>query len=848
MKRPWRRREQGVSSARLTPRAGRRGALAIDDEGVLMLPDGQLRGVLELDSLNLASYSPDEQDTLADLFAGVAAALLPGQTLQIVVESQPVQAAQVLAEVFAHVQPRAPALAAFTTAWRPWLEERCGQTHVPDLHFYAVFSPATERPMGTTALKAALLGKRPDQGEARRDLEQASRDLTAAFKSMNLGPRRLRGAAMRRLVASHVGPQLRLTEELDALVTDAEMAASLYVLQLPHRTTPGWLRDLIALDCPYRLAIHLEGRDRYAERKRLERKRRGFSLATRADSRQRGLSSVDATRAQGEMERQIDDLLGDPHNAIVRMGLYLTLFASSRGDLRERVARARALIRSRLGAEVAWARGAQLPLWRSTLPLGVDVARFRQRTRTETVGNSLPFLSHNPGTRTGYPLGFTQIGHELALLNLAESSLPNALCNVIGKTSSGKTFLVQKLLLWTLLTGGRVTIVDRSPGHYETLRAVVGGVTARMADASPRTINIWDRGGGETTPARKIAFVLDAHEILLRDPGHPLDGLQKALLEEGIREVYAGHPDGSAPLESELVAWLHAAAGRHGDAAKRTALEDMAYRLQPYVGEGQYAALVDRPTSVDMDSPLLIFDLEDLPAPLYAFALFAAAEALDRRAKRRSQREGTDPAVVREALVIDEGWFILKYAGAGAWIDELARKGRHWGMVMFFISQQLSDTTDDPHAASLITQGSVRFLFRQDEAPSRSGAGGLSWLATALSLSPVEARQIQRLGGVEREYTEMFLWRDNKHTGARRGVVTVIAHPLEYWLFVSGKSERLRRDRMIAACGGDVWAAIQALASDEENSGQLALDSTAGGLSPAAPTVPESRDLARLVD
>ena len=70
---------------------------------------------------------------------------------------------------------------------------------------------------------------------------------------------------------------------------------------------------------------------------------------------------------------------------------------------------------------------------------------------------------------------------------------------------------------------------------------------------------------------------------------------------------------------------------------------DLALTLGPYVGTGQYAPIVDRPTGVDLDSPLIIFDLEDLDEQMYAFAIFAATEAVDRRAKRRSAREGTEP-------------------------------------------------------------------------------------------------------------------------------------------------------------------------------------------------------------
>lgn len=799
-----------------------KGLPAVDDEGVLTLPNGELRGVLELESVNLASMTPGEQDALAASFAATCASLVPGQHLQILVESHPANASDVLPALFAQVTPPTRALAEFSALWRSWLEEQFSRAHVPDLRFYALFSPARERLVGVAALRAALGGTTREPGEERRDLEQGGRDLLALCKRMGLAPRRLRGAAVRALLARALPLEtLSLRESLDAVEIhvggeEITYAASLYVLEWPARTSPGVLADLVALDCPYRLALHITGRGRYAERVRLERKRSRLSLALRAArSSGRGLVRVEMEQARAEIDGQVEALL-DPRSAIVQLGLTLTLLAPTREALRTAVARARSLFQARLGAEVATARGLQLPLWRTTLPLGVDAAGLRTRARTETAGNLLPFLSHNPGTRTGYPLGFTAAGHELALLDFAERSLPNALCNVLGKSGSGKTFLVQKFLLWTLLTGGRVTIVDRSPGHYETLRSVVGGTTARLADPAPRTINIWDRGGGDVSLERKVAFVVSAHEILLRPGGAGgLEPLVRAILEQAITDVYTVS-DGT-PLERDLVAWLHDAGTTLGDAAERQVCRDLALTLGPYVGAGQYAPIVDRPTGVDLDSPLIIFDLEDLDEQMYAFAIFAATEAVDRRAKRRSAREGTNPAVVREALVIDEGWFILKYAGAGAWIDELARKGRHWGLTMFFISQQVSDTTDDPHATSLLTQGSVRCLFRQQDAPSRAGAGGTGWLAAVLGLSEEEVRQVQRLGGSEEEFVEMFLWRDSKQTGPRRGIVNVPAHPLEYWLFTSEPNrDRPRRDAMIRACGGDVWAAVKALAADEE--------------------------------
>ncbi len=64
----------------------------------------------------------------------------------------------------------------------------------------------------------------------------------------------------------------------------------------------------------------------------------------------------------------------------------------------------------------------------------------------------------------------------------------------------------------------------------------------------------------------------------------------------------------------------------------------------------------------------------------------------------------------------------------------------------------------------------------------------------------------------------MLLLRESRESATvRRGVVQVIAHPLEHWLMSSDPLRDVpRRTAMIEACGGDVWAALSALAAGTE--------------------------------
>lgn len=1036
-------RVRTAAATLLLPFDGEQG-LTINDDGIITLPDGSLRAILRVDGIALECRSPSEQDSLAALFGRLANSLAPGQTLQVLVESQPINAEAAVRDVFRDLRPEVPELREFMALWRPWLERQLRRGHVPNLKFYLVVSPPPARAnpldagmgigMGTLhhkrdvqldlraleqtiddtgrhlkrmSLACRRLGRGPalkllwscvhapgtvcptweelDQG-AEDELEvreQAARERAAAAAARQadvrarvmaiprafMGGLTLKKAGLARLLArtfpgratdkaglqrrdsaerrrgwtmprrravtgalaldgaavgvaalqaghpveqtrvarrwrsarlgtirsvpwfsragerrkasgdgsanerpvstatetemganaktnpqkrgrfgpkalvarrSHAAAEPNLKERIARveaelvrerlcaievqesqlrLTVDGALTRSLFILRPPDVTDPGWFDALVGLDCPFRLAIHMEGLDREQERSKLKRKRRQLNVVNISSASSSGIADVDMSSAQREAARLIDTMRS-MHHGLVRTGVYLTVLARDAERLNDYASHASSAVVTRLGAELGRGIGYQLPLWQSTLPLGVDAAGRRYRLPSETIGNAFPFLTHSPGMARGYPLGFSAIGNELVLLDPADPGLPNALMNLVGRSGSGKTFLALKLILYTLMLGGRATVVDRA-GHYQTLLKVVGGSLAPLGSReNPPALNMWDYSGG-IVDGNKIGWIVDAHEIMLaQQAGDHLSAVQRAILEQGVRRVYAAHADGSIPLEHELHAWLEREEKNSSrPASERLLVRELAAGLLPYVKDGRFAPLMDRPTSVDLESRLLVFDIADLGSNqnIQALAMLLIAEAVERRAKRRTLREGADPSRVRELLVIDEGWFLVKYGAGGAWIEQVARQGRHWGLFLCFITQQLSDLVNDPTAASLFNAASCQLLFRQKD----EGAGpesGLRWLSKVLALSDEEVRQMQQLSGVRGEYTEMFLIRESKDAStARRGIVRIMAHPAEYWMFSSEPlRDRPQRERMIKACDGDVWAAVKALAEGKE--------------------------------
>ncbi len=834
----------------------RRRRIEVRPDGIQVGVDGRQRAVLAVGGVYHDTQSDDERDGTAAAAAALVAGLLPTQEVQLLVRSNPLDRDQLLAQVAAETAACPPALHPYRTGNRAWWADELRDRHQARRDFYAVVSPLPGR-------------HAPGSSGERAALDAAVRGIVRHLTTMGVDTARLDGPTVAALLAHSLpagpapgpgpgpghGPDGAVTFEVPDL-TDAEerehvvlpdgtLARTLYLLAPPPETDPGWTQALVGAEVPYTLAVTLRGLDQERERKGAARRDR--YLGDQVAVSHHVTTDVEEARREARDEAR---LLRERRHTLAHVGVYVTVTAPA-GDvatLDERAETVASILA--VSSSVAQAQGHQEPLYLATRPIGWDKARSAYRMYAETIGNGMPYHLRSPGTARGMLVGYTPEGRETVLLDWADPSLRNALMCITGGSGSGKTVLAQFLATHMLQTGGRVTVID-STDHYDTTRRVVGGVRARLGPRSPVALNIWDRAGldpaDEDLMEEKIAFVCDAHEVLLAAIPGGYEGFPSAAIDEGVRAVYAAHADGSSPLERELVDWLTAQAE---DTARwkehqRVALSDMAYHLRPYTHNNRYGGLVDRPTSaaLDLDAPFLQFDLRDLRprTPAHAFAMFAVAETVKRRALREVEAQGRavdaedDAERMSELLVIDEGWHVVKYQGAGEWIETLARKGRHWGLVLAFITQQVSDLTEDPAAAALFNQASIQILFRQKDRGKKGGAQqALDWLAGTLDLTGHEVAKLKNLKSERGAFSDLFLIRETKAGQAAHGAVRFPTTRHHYWMTASYKGERLKRDRMIAAVAREpanptqeeVWAAVDALAA---------------GATPEQMTIPASR-------
>jgi len=829
------------------------GRFTVEPDGTLILADGSCLAIVRVDAfLNLRSLGAHDQERVCREFAALVHGLAQAQPLQVIIESNPVRPEAVIDAVSATVTTPDRTLRGIAAPTLEWLEREVARTHVPDLSGYLIVAPAPEARGGLAGVideaRDQLGLRRVDEERIdRHGLDAAVDDTLAQVKASDLAAHRLRRPDVLALLWRTANPGAMQPDELADACDAGTLAAmltphhwqerrreiahvtedgttvytrSLYLLTPKELTSPGYLGDLIAIECTARLSWHLRGLDNLRERTRVLRKRKASAASVRRAYERKRLPSLDDEDALEEAGALAQDL----HSAVEGLALstvVLTLQAASLAALDTATRRALSLIGTRLGIQPGKGRGYQGPLWRASLPLGQNTARRRaKRWHTSAIGNGLPFLAHNPGTPTGFPVGFASRGHELVLLDLIHPSLSTSVMTVTGSQGMGKTFWLLRCALWSRYRGHRVTLIARAD-HFAPFVALCGGAyIAPGKQDDPPIINLWDLPAGQKLN-RKVSFLVAAHEILLCNPGQELDGEVRSELDRAIQAVYARHaaPVGEerallgedAPLERELVAELVARAAVAGvTERKRELLEKVHATLLQYVtdpahGEGRYAHLVDRATGVNIAEDVLCWNLDDLDPPLYALMLFVITDTMAQRAK--STFDATRGASA-EFLAIDEGWFLSEFMGAGRELTNWAKRSRHIGLILAFASQQVSELIK-PATKPIFDAASLRCVFRL--ADVRDDEDTAAWAARALQCSVEEAHVMTSL-----HEGQMVLFRQAKDGSRRRGEVDVMAPPLEYACFTTETwTDVPARNESIARLGS-VAAAIAELAAKRE--------------------------------
>jgi conjugal transfer ATP-binding protein TraC len=394
-----------------------------------------------------------------------------------------------------------------------------------------------------------------------------------------------------------------------------------------------------------------------------------------------------------------------------------------------------------------------------------------------------------------------------------DPSMPNWNAIVAGSSGSGKTFLVQSILAQLLALGVEAVVVDRGYGYEYLVRAVEGQVIP-IDPAGGVSINPFDLPEGSEEPDEdKKAFLVALLRSILPPVDRAREPVENAILESAVIQAYARatteerdpksgelrrryHGTQLSDLATVLVTMEEVGDRPMGQKEKEIARE-LAGRLQHWVGSSAFGRLLDRPTNVRLDAPVLYFETSALERyqELLQPAVLLLADVVWRRVRQNPQ--------ARKVVVVDEAWAMLADPTSARFIVELYRRFRRYGAAVYTVTQALVDFRT-PAARGILENSSWFFL---GQLPQE--------LQVAGELFRLPDRAVALLGTLSQQkgvFSE-FLAAVRSGEGLEGDVVVVRPTPEEYWMFTTFDRDVPVRARAVEEEGGDIVKAVRRLAS-----------------------------------
>jgi hypothetical protein len=609
---------------------------AVEPDGLVILTDGAYVRLLGVrDVLQPLRGGRAHRDAIRDRLTNLAGRIPAGQTIEIVVEAEPLDAERALRDDWHEIEASArqasgaglgEAMRRFGFGLEQSIRRSAGVVQAAELRWTVACRWQPERRDMAGALREAIGGgHRPPRlrtlpaavhERAAVDSLRFARMVASELSAAGCRVDPLDGcealAAVGRCFTPSAPPSPRDLEWLtNVLVTDdgdlarrhrleivraagaplsfahrdwlehetsGELEAVLHLSSPPSDTTPWWLMHLMETPPPWRLAVHITATDRTRARRahRLRHKRLWAELRRKErDGKLIPQETYEQEREAAELDAELR-LAGA--TGIYELSLYLALRRPA-GHEDELVDLTAILAKDFEGLTDARLNGGRFlvePSFVSSLPLASDQLRATRRFAARNVADCFPLLSASASSPAGVPLGYATPGQTLERVDFFDPQYRTHVCLITGGSGSGKTVSVNALLARNLARGARGYLIDRSSSEDE------GGST--------RHAGHYEQLAALVPGARTVHLGAGRHDAVLcpwdtPDPGSVPTSKVEFLVAFHTLLIgdYAGGQRSLAGLERTLLARGIHAAYRHcnetGDRPREQVLHDQLLRL-----------------------------------------------------------------------------------------------------------------------------------------------------------------------------------------------------------------------------------------------------------------------------
>ena len=343
---------------------------------------------------------------------------------------------------------------------------------------------------------------------------------------------------------------------------------------------------------------------------------------------------------------------------------------------------------------------------------------------------------------------------------------------ILGSTGSGKSFLLNFLLVNALRYSPRIAILDLG-GAYRHLTSMLGGSYLRLdGEAGSAALRPFSLPKSKRT----LLFLTGWIERLLRLGGYETSGEDTTEIQARLEDLYnlAASKRRMSGLVETMPARMKPAMTRWTQGGQWGRVFDPASPAKGGIGSGDWQVidLSGAAEHPDLVSAALTYCLEKL----------------------RLQIERDDEIGRLKLLVVDEAWKFLAEPATANYLGEAARTWRKRNAALVLATQSVADVVGGAASAALIESMPNRLYLSNRDLSDEAAAG--------LQLTKAEAELIRGLLPKREMYAR---------SAAGAEVLTLAVDRRSYWLYTSNPRESEQRAEVLKRTG-DLRTAIEELA------------------------------------
>ena len=477
-----------------------------------------------------------------------------------------------------------------------------------------------------------------------------------------------------------------------------KIARTFFVISYPRFLTTGWFAPIINMDKVIDISIFIHPLDTNEMLRKFQKKVAEVQSQISTREQKGMVRDPLLDTAYSDLEH-LRDSLQQAQERVFDVGLYLTIYGSTREELDKVETEVRSVLESRL-VYIRPALFQQEQGFRSALPLGADELTVHTKLNSAPLSSIFPFISFDLTSDRGILYGINR--HNSSLILFDRFSLENYNSVTFAKSGSGKSYTTKLEILRSLMFDVEVIVIDPER-EYEYLAETVGGRYFNISLSSEHHINPFDLPipREDENPAdvlrNNIITLVGLFRIMLGG----LTPEEDAVIDKAITETYALKditPEANfamvePPLLSDFELVL---SGMEGS-------ESLVQRLSKYT-KGTWSGFINRPTNVDMNKKLVVFSVRDMEDDLKPVAMYIITHHIWNMVRKELRKR---------LLVIDEAWWMMRSEDTASFLFGIAKRGRKYYLGISTITQDVSDFLNSPYGIPMITNSSIQLLLRQ---------------------------------------------------------------------------------------------------------------------------------------